>query len=302
MDIEVRHLNLLLMVDEEGSLTKAAARLNLTQSALSHQLRNLEDTLGTPMFRRVGNRLARTPAGERMLESARTIEGELNLVEEEIRRLRVGESGTIRISTGCYTCYHWLAAFVREFRTRRPGIDVVVVPEATRRPVEALLEGKLDVAITIGRPTDRRLRVHKLLFKDEMVLLTSPDHPLAKRKFIEPKHLADEHVMLYVVDQSMVMEQFVLPSGVRPRKVSQIELTEAILALVEAGMGVTMLARWAAAPQIASGKLSAVSLSRKGLHREWCAATIDDGLLPDYVEEFIDLLADANLNSHMTCS
>lgn len=298
MDIEIRHLHLLLMVDAEGSLTKAAARLNLTQSALSHQLRGLEDKLGMPVFRRVGNRMALTEVGGRMLESARTIESELRVVEEDIRRIRLGETGTIRVSTGCYTCYPWLTYCVRQFREERPDVEVLVVSEATRRPVEVLLEGKLNLAITASKPKDTGL-LCRPLFRDELVLLTNPDHPLAGRKFIEPKHLVDEHLVLFVVYQSTVMEEFLGPSGVRPHKISQIELPEAILALVEAGMGVTAMARWAAAPQLESGKLCAVPLTRRGLFRQWYATTIDDGRQPGFVEEFIDVLADARHSEHL---
>src|SRR5262245_36987101 len=114
MDIEVRHLQLVATVAEEGSLTRAGGRLHLTQSALSHQLRVIEESLGTPLFRRLSKKMILTPAGERLLRSAQVVRGELESARGEIQRMAWGESGVLRLSTECHTCYHWLPPLLKK--------------------------------------------------------------------------------------------------------------------------------------------------------------------------------------------
>src|SRR5436305_14896067 len=104
MDLEVRHLKLVAAVADVGSLTRAGEQLFLTQSALSHQLRDIEQRLGAPLFLRVGKRLVLTPAGERLLESARDVLARLHQAEEDVRQLARSGSGVLRLTTECYTC------------------------------------------------------------------------------------------------------------------------------------------------------------------------------------------------------
>src|SRR5688572_28778342 len=132
MKIELRHLQLIDAITTEGSVTRAAERLNVTQSALSHQLREIEDRLGTPLFLRVNRRLALAPAGARLLISARRVLDDVRAAEEDIARLAANQDGVIRVSTACYTCYSWLPPLLAPFQRRFPHIDVEIVPEVTR--------------------------------------------------------------------------------------------------------------------------------------------------------------------------
>src|SRR5947208_5837690 len=118
MDLEVRHLALVAAVADLGSLTRAGDRLHLTQSALSHQLRGIESRLGAALFLRVGKRLVLTPAGERLLASAREVLDTLDRTEDEIRQMGKDRSGILRITTECYTCYHWLPPLLVHYRKR----------------------------------------------------------------------------------------------------------------------------------------------------------------------------------------
>src|SRR5467141_3305459 len=147
MDLEVRHLQLVAAVADVGSLTRAGDCLHLTQSALSHQLRDIESRLGTALFLRVGKRLVLTPAGERVLASARAILERLRQTEHDIREMGRDRAGILRITTECYTCYHWLPPLLLHYRRKFPRVEVRIDVEATRRPIEVLLAGKLDLAI-----------------------------------------------------------------------------------------------------------------------------------------------------------
>src|SRR6266571_6531866 len=143
MDIEVRHLRLVAAVAEMGSLTRAGDHLHLTQSALSHQLRDIETRLGAALFLRVGKRLVLTPAGERLLTSARELLERLQQTELEIRALGKERGGVLRITTECYTCYHWLPPILTHYRRQFPRVEVRIDVDATARPIEMLLAGKI---------------------------------------------------------------------------------------------------------------------------------------------------------------
>ena len=291
--LEVRHLKLLAAVAEEGSVTAAARRLHLTQSALSHQLRDAEEKLGARLFLRLGRRMHPTPAGERMLESARRVLAELEGAEGRIRRQGQGEGGAIRLSTECYTCYHWLPELLREFQKRHRGVEVRIDAEATRQPVEALLEGRLDLAITSNQGPDPRLRVRPL-FEDELVVVLPPRHPLAKAAYVRPQQLAGETVIVYPPRKdSFLLNWYLKPVGAEPAAVLEVPLTEAVVEMVKAGLGVGFLARWAVAPYVAKREIAARPITRQGCRRQWSAVTLRRTQLPAYVEDFIALLTDA---------
>ena len=250
LHLEVRHLRLVETVAKEGGLTKAANRLHVTQSALSHQLRDIEDKLGAPLFLRLNKKMLLTQAGERLLSSAPAVLDELKRAEEDIRQIALHREGILRISTECYTCYHWLPPVLKPFSREFPRVEVRIVAEATRRPIEALLDGRLDLAITSTVTRNQKL-MFKPLFKDEMVVIASPDHPLASRAYVSAKDFASEHLLVYALPKEdlTIYQKVLIPAGVSPKHVSRVELTEAIIEMVKAGLGVGVMARWAVAPQ-----------------------------------------------------
>jgi LysR family transcriptional regulator for metE and metH len=289
--LDIRHLKLIVAVTEEKSVTRAGERLHLTQSALSHQLRDIEDRLGTQLFLRLNKRMLPTQAGERLLATARQVLAELKHVEDDIAQMASHKQGALRLSTECYTCYHWLPDLLKEFNRKFPGVEVRIILEATRQPIQALLDGKLDLAIVSSTPRDKQLR-YEPLFKDEVVAIMKPDHPLAARPYLRPRDFADQHLFLYVgLKESNVFRLLLMPAGVTPAKVSQVQLTEAILEMVKAGLGVSVMARWAVKEQVESGQLVARPLTSKGLHRQWSAALLKSDYAPPYVNEFIELLS-----------
>lgn len=290
MDLEVRHLKLVATVAEEGSVTRAANRLHLTQSALSHQLRDVEEKLGVALFQRTARRMLLTPSGERLLESARRVLEELEKAEKALRHDGNSREGLLRITTECYTCYHWLPSLLNAFQQKSPRVDVRIVAEATRRPVEALLEGELDLAI-ISDPVKNRKVALEPLFQDELFLVTAPDHWLSRRAYVNAEDLADEHLILYCDDKRdlTIYQQVLIPAGVSPRQLSSVQLTEAILEMVKAGMGVSAIAGWAIAPYVKSKQVRAVRLTRNGVRRHWQAATLRSAQRPRYIDDFIKL-------------
>jgi LysR family transcriptional regulator for metE and metH len=286
--LEVRHLKLVRAVVREQGLTRAAAHLHLTQPALSHQLAELESRLGTALFVRAGRHLRPTPAGDRLVETAESVLPELERAEQELAGLDGAGGGVIRVSTQCYTAYHWLPAALEDFARGFPAVSVQIVVEATRRPIPALLEGRLDLAIVSGR-SGNRLVEHHVLFDDEMVAVMAPDHPLAESATLTPAQFASETLILYAipVSSSDLFQRFLVPAGVTPERVLHVELTEAIVELVRAGQGVAAMAAWAIAPEVRSGRVVTRRLGRRGLRRRWYAA-VHTRRVPDYLRAFID--------------
>ena len=291
MDLELRHLKLVRAVNTHASLTRAGTELHLTQSALSHQLRDIEQRLGSSLFLRVGKRMVLTPAGEHLLRSADDVLATIERTEEAIRRLGGAGLGVLRISTECYTCYHWLPSLLKAFRRAHPKVEIQVVASATEHPLPYLLDGRLDVAIVSDPVRDRRL-VARRLFDDEMVVIVEPRHPFATRPYIRAEDFAHETLLIYPPkEESTIYQEVLVPAGVKPAELQQIELTEAIIELVKAGLGVAVLARWAVAPYVKAGTLRAVPLTRRGFRRVWSAATLKNMARVPVVRDFIDLVA-----------
>jgi LysR family transcriptional regulator for metE and metH len=290
MDLEIRHLRLVAAVADCGSLTRAGDRLHLTQSALSHQLRDIESRLGAALFLRVGKRLVLTPAGERLLASAREVLARLQQTEHDIREMGRDHAGVLRLTTECYTCYHWLPPLLTKYRRKFPRVEVRIDVDATRQPVETLLAGKVDVALMSTPVRDRRLTATPI-FDDELIVIAAATHPFAKKTHVKVADMHGETLLLYPPkEDSLVLNQVLLPAGAVPGRIDEIQLTEAIIELVKAGLGVSVIARWAVEPIVKSGALVARPLTARGLHRRWSAVTPKDLAKTDFVREFIDLL------------
>jgi LysR family transcriptional regulator, regulator for metE and metH len=293
MWLEIRHLRLIQEVAQQGTLTKAGSLLHLTESALSHQLRAIEEQLGTTVFFRLKKKMVLTPAGERLLSSARAVLDELETATREIRQMSDGR-GILRLTTECNTCYHWLPALLKTFSKRYPQVDVEIDLEATRHPIARLLEGKLDLAVVASQVGNQNLLV-KPLFKDEIVVIMKPDHLLARRRYVQATDFAPETLIYYAAkEDSLVCEKVLAPAGVVPRKYLNVQLTEAIIEMVKAGLGISAMPRWVVQPQIRSGALCALPLTREGFYREWSAVMIASKAPPKYLLEFIDLLASSS--------
>ena len=275
-----------------GSVTQAAGELHLTQSAVSHQLRGIEERLGTALFLRLGKRMVVTAAGERVLATARRVLEDIKATEEAVRRLGSRETGVLRVCAQCNTGYHWLPPLVDLFRRKHPEIDVSIAVECTMRPVEALLEGRLDVAIVTQAVRHEHVRVRPL-FEDEHAAIVVPDHPFATRTFVRPEDLAAERLLLYSSspDDSFTIQKILRPAGVVPQRVSFVMLTEAILEMVKARLGISVMQTWAIEPALRAGDVRAVPITAGGIRRQWSAATLREAGRVPHVDAFIDLLA-----------
>jgi LysR family transcriptional regulator for metE and metH len=288
--LEVRHLKLLAAIADTGSVTEAGKQLHLTQSALSHQLRDAEEMLGTALFLRLGKKMVLTAAGEALLATARHVLDELRCAETRIQGLNGGTRGMVRLSTECYTCYHWLPPILKKFHSRYGDVQINIDAVFTSRPADAVLAGNLDVAIVSTPPKNKSLRVTPM-FEDELVLVMSPEHRLTQFANVPPRELGDETVIIYPPKEESSLLRILRPAGVEPQRILEIPLTEAIVELAGAGTGIAFMPRWAVSPQVDSQRVVVRPLSNKGFLRRWYAVTLRNQPMPAYLVEFLELLA-----------
>jgi LysR family transcriptional regulator, regulator for metE and metH len=234
-----------------------------------------------------------TAAGRRVLETARRVIGDIERTEQDLQRLAHHGAGTIRVCTECNTGYHWLAPLLAVFQRKHPLVGVHVAADATSTPADALLEGRVDLAILIDPPADPRFR-YRPLFHDEMVAIVAKSDPLARKRWLAAEDLAAQHLLLYtsVPEESFVLRRLLGPAGLAPARISFIMLTEAMIELARAGTGVGILPRWSAQRAIGSGAVVAIPLTRKGMRRQWAAATLAAQDDPPFMIDFVDLIAD----------
>jgi LysR family transcriptional regulator, regulator for metE and metH len=290
VNLEIRHLKLLTAVAEEESVTAAGKRLHLTQSALSHQLKDAEERLGTALFLRLGKRMVLTPAGTHLVEVAQRVLRDLKEAELKVLDMNGETHGRIRLSTECYTCYHWLPPLLGAFHSRFPKVEVSIDMAATHRPAEELLAGNLDVAVMSDVPEHNNLQLSPLC-EDELVVVMAPQHRLTKKSSVQPEDLANETVFCYPPrEESTLMGKILEPAGVVPARVMEIPLTEAIIEMIAAGRGVAFLARWAVSPHIETGKIEVRPIAPSGFPRRWYVVTLRNSPKAAYMIEFINLL------------
>lgn len=257
-----------------GSVTRAAAMLGLTQSALSHQIREAERRLGLDLFVLRDKRMQLTPVAVSLSEEAGRILTQLERLELQIARDRGVMRHIVRIGCGAYSGYRWLPRFLKVFQRSVEDVDIEVVADATQRPLQALADRDIDVAVTSATPDRATTRALKL-FRDELVLIMAPDHPLAQRGVVEAHDLADQVYISYsaIAEKGHEFERFIKPAQVSYRSMLRVELTEAIVELVIGGFGISILSRWAVAHCLDNGTLAAARITRRGLHVNWYAAT-----------------------------
>lgn len=289
--MEIRHLRLIKAIVEEGSITKAIDKLHLTQSALSHQLKEAEYQLGTKIFLRTNKKLILTQAGEKLYQTAKEIIDKLSDTEREIKQLVYGEIGEIRISTECYSGYHWLPSVMKQFQQLYPNIDLKIVMEATHYPLQKLLANVLDIAIVSDPLKDNSIKYLEL-FQDEMMMVVSENHAWANKKFVVAEDFTNEHLLIHSLPlETVTVHQFLLaPANVSPKKITPLPLTEASIEMVKADMGVMSMANWALRPYLKDTNLKAVKIGKNGLKRKHYVAIMNNRTYPQYFQHFIEFL------------
>ncbi|BBB25793.1 LysR family transcriptional regulator [Amphritea japonica] len=272
MRLDIRHWEMLKAINETGTLRQAAYVLGITQSALSHRLAEAERRLGGLLFEREGRKLRQTSAGRAMIQTANQIIPTLQRAEFDFQQMADNDITVVRFGVAAYSCYHWLPSFLKEMSAKEPGIQLELVASATQNPLQNLQEGSVDAVLAPGHlaiPGIDSIPV----FQDELVLVTHPEHTLATKPFIEATDLESEEYLTYSksAQPGFEYERFIRPSGTAPHLVTVVEVTDAIIELIAAGFGVSILSRWAVQSAIKNRRVSAIRVSKESLDLGWSA-------------------------------
>lgn len=286
--IGLRHLETLHAIREAGSLVEAAERLHVTQSALSHQLRDVEDRLGVSLLNRRTRPVRFTVAGERLLVLADQVLPLMRQGLRDIRSLATGQSGRLHLAIECHACFQWLMPALDRFREQWPQVELDLSAAFAFAPQPALLRGDLDMVIS-SDPVEHDALLWVPLFSYELVLAVARDSPLAVRAFVDPGALTGETLITYPVERERldIFSAFLDPAGVEPAQIRKTELTPMMIQLVAAGRGVAALPNWAISEYLQHGLIRSLSLGEKGIWRSLYAGFRSEEAGVPFLKEFI---------------
>ena len=287
--IELRHLQTLRALRDAGSLAEAANVLALTQSALSHQLRELEQRLDVAVIVRKSRPLRLTPAGEILADLADEVLPRVEQAEQALARMAGGEAGRLNMVVECHSCFNWLMPVLNAYREHWPEVEMDLSNAFHFDALPALLRGDVDLVVTADPDTSLAL-AYAPLFRYESVLVLAPDHPLMKVPQITAERLAEETLISYPVSKEKldVYRLFMAPAGTWFREVRQTELTLMMLQLVASKRGVAVLPNWAVADFAAQNLVATRSLRKGGIWNTLYAAIRPEAQALPYMAHFIE--------------
>lgn len=290
MHIEFRHLRTIKAIHDTGGLARAAEQLHITQSALSHQVKGLEDQVGVELFVRRSKPLKLSAAGMKLLKAAERILPEVSALEDEFRGLQAGKTGRLHIAIECHACFDWLFPVLEEFRKAWPDVDVDIRPGLAFGALPALQKEEVDLVVSSDPETLDGVEFHPL-FDYNPVFVASAQHPLASKPFVEAEDFRDETLITYPVERSRldVFSQLLTPAKVEPRAIRQVELTAVILLLVASNRGVAVLPDWVVREVRYSSDYVTRPLTETGVTRRLYAATRSDDSAKPFMAHLLRL-------------
>ncbi|WP_205300142.1 LysR family transcriptional regulator [Pantoea sp. Tr-811] len=281
----------LIALRDSGSVSRAAAWMRLTQGALSHHIKSLEDFCGLPLFVRKSSPVVFTPAGKRLLEAADKVVPVLNQTTRDLLQMAKGASGTMRIAVECHTCFDWLMPAVDAFRARWPEVEIDLVSGYHDDPIGLLHQGRADLALVSCSDRDESGVDFHGLFRYPLVALVANDHALAQKAFFVAEDFEEQTLVTYPIEEESldIVKAVLRPAGVKVKR-RTTELTVAILMLVAANRGIAVLPRWAVQTYLQRQYVSARPITSKGLISDIWAATLPAESGKPYMVEFLSLL------------
>ncbi|MCP5072804.1 MAG: LysR family transcriptional regulator [Rhodobacteraceae bacterium] len=293
MYLEFRHLRSIRAIHEQGGLARAAGVLNVTQSALSHQVKALEEQVGMQLFLRRSKPLKLSKAGHKLLALAEKVLPQVDTLEQDFVDLISGKSGRMHIAIECHACFEWLFPVLEEFRKSWGDVDVDIRPGLAFDALPALQREEVDLVIS-SDPEDLDGVEFIPLFDYEPTFVCATSNPLAEKAFIEAEDFRDEMLITYPVEKSRldVFTQFLTPARVEPKGMRQVELTAVIMLLVASGRGVSVLPDWVLAEEKYGHDFVAKPLTEGGLTRRLYAAVRESEVEAEYIRDFVFVTRD----------
>lgn len=290
MHIEFRHLRTIKAIHETGGLARAADTLHITQSALSHQVKGLEDQVGVDLFVRRSKPLKLSAAGMRMLKLADKVLPELEALQDEFMGLQSGKTGRLHIAIECHACFEWLFPVLEQFRKAWPDVDVDIRPGLAFDALPALQKEEVDLVVS-SDPEKLDGIEFSPLFDYSPVFVASAQHPLAQKEYVVAEDFRDEALITYPVERARldVFSQLLTPAKVEPKSVRQVELTAVILLLVASNRGVAVLPDWVVREVKYHSDYVTRPITQNGLTRRLYAATRTDDTQKPFMAHLLRL-------------
>lgn len=290
MHLEFRHLRTIKAIHDAGGLARAADVLHITQSALSHQIKGLEDQAGVELFVRRSKPLKLSSAGMKLLRLAEHILPEIDAVEEEFRALREGRAGRLHIAIECHACFDWLFPVLEQFRRAWPEIDVDIRPGLAFNAMSALMREEVDLVIS-SDPEKLDGITFNPLFDYHPTFVAAANNPLADKPFVVAEDFADQTLITYPVDRGRIdiFTQLLMPARVEPKAHRQVELTAVILMLVASNRGVAVLPDWVLREVKYQPDYITRPVTEGGLTKRLYAATRSEDATEPYMAHFLRL-------------
>jgi len=286
--IEFKHLKTLSTLNKTGSLVEAAKQLHLTQSALSHQLKELEQRLDCTLFIRKSRPVRFTISGLRILELADQVLPQIRQAERDLSRFSSGDAGRLHMAIECHSCFQWLMPAIDKFRDSWPEVELDFSSGFSFLPLPALKRGNLDLVVT-SDPQPLAGIAYIPLFTYQSMLALSRHHPLASKSYIEAEDLSGETLITYPVEKERldIFNGFLIPEGVSPLKIRHADMTMMILQLVASGRGVSGLPDWALFEYLQKDYVVARRLGKEGVWKTLYAAVREEQQSLAFIEDFI---------------
>lgn len=274
MHIEFRHLRTIKAIHDTGGLSHAADLLGITQSALSHQIKGIEDQAGVELFVRRNKPLRLSAAGLKLLAAAEVILPQVAALEAEFDGLVAGRAGRLHIAIECHACFEWLMPVLDTFRKSWPEVDVDIRPGLAFDALPALRREDVDLVIS-SDPEVIDGVAFTPIFDYEPVFVAAAINPLAQKAVIEAQDFADQTLITYPVDRRRldVFTALLTPARVEPLALRQVELTAMILLLVASNRGVAVLPDWVVQQVRYNADYVTRPLTAQGITRTLYAAT-----------------------------
>jgi LysR family transcriptional regulator for metE and metH len=287
--LEIKHLRMVCAISDTGNMTRAAERLHVTQSALSQQLKDIEDRLNTPLFFRTPKKMVLTPIGKNLLATASHVIERVEAAELEIAKTVSGERGVLKVGAHCVFCYKWLPGVMKKFQGKFPNVRFEI-GNAYDVPREIENERYHIIITILPLPEDRYTSMP--LFSDQMVCIMPTDDPLTAEPFLTAEHFQGCDLISHAEEEKSRFYQAVLkPKGIRPRKTMTVGPPQAIIDMVASGFGISVVPKWAIREALEEKRVAVRPFTRAGLEVTWKAVLLKNPNMPVFQQEFINIIS-----------
>ncbi len=291
--LEIKHLRMICAISESGNMTRAAEKLCISQSALSQQLKDIENKLGTDLFFRTRKKMILTEVGKQLQDTAVQVIDSVDQAEHTISLQTKGEKGELKVGTQCIFCYKWLPQVMRLFHAKFPNVEIEV---GNSRDLNEELESKRFNLVISGAISPSMTHSSVALFKDQLVCVMPEDHPLAACSFVQLNDFAGNNLISHSdKGRNRFYQQILKPKNIEPKTFMNVGAPQAILEMVAAGLGISIFPRWAVTEALKTWQIVARPITPKGFPLTWHAVYLTHSNIPVYQQEFIRSISTLNV-------